>query len=35
MLYIKYCEKCKRAFDFEKCPFCNGEDKIEVEDGKE
>ena len=22
MLNIKYCKKCKRAFDFEECPYC-------------
>lgn len=34
MIHIKYCKKCKSAFDiatnFEECPECRN--KIEVED---
>jgi len=31
MLDIKYCEKCGMVHDFNKCPYCNGEDKIKLE----
>jgi len=22
MIHIKYCKKCKRAYDFIECPYC-------------
>jgi len=21
--YIRYCKKCKRAYDYSECPYCN------------
>ena len=40
MINIKYCKKCKAAFDigvmYDECPSCRKENKLEVEkDGSE
>ena len=38
MIYIKHCKKCKRAYDYPRCPYCNWPDKEklkEVEIGKD
>ena len=32
MINIKYCRKCKRAYDYEECPYCR---QRELKGGKE
>ena len=40
MIHVKYCKKCKRAYDMMTCPFCNAqrikdkENKIKKEKSK-
>ena len=34
MINIKYCKKCKKAYDFEECPYCRKIKSQGVEDDK-
>lgn len=33
-LYVKYCWKCKRAYDFQTCPYCR-ERELKKKRGKD